>query len=128
LNADLKNAKELINTKEKMNRKLRESIKKGVRDHGVRNVTIRNFNLDKEISKEEVIHERLDINTKVMYASMIPVQDMVDSISSKRSCSHENPRLKNAELTGELLEAYKQKRELLQELQQANRIIGDLNS
>ena len=42
-----------------------------------------------------------------MYASMLPIQDVVESETSRRSYSQENPKLKNAELTGELLEAYK---------------------
>jgi hypothetical protein len=41
----------------------------------VKNVTMRNFNPDlvKELSKEEVVKEKLDINTRVMYASMLPI-------------------------------------------------------
>ena len=70
---------------------------------------MRNFNPDlaKESSKNEQVTERLDINTRVRYASMLPISDFIDSSSSKRSASQENPRIKNAELTGELLEAYK---------------------
>ena len=75
----------------------------------VKNVTMRNFNPDlvKDLSKEEVVQEKLDINTRVMYASMLPIQDVIESETSRRSYSQENPKLKNAELTGELLEAYK---------------------
>jgi hypothetical protein len=42
-----------------------------------------------------------------MYASQIPITDIMESQSSKRSASQDGPKLKNAELTGELLEAYK---------------------
>ena len=69
----------------------------------IKNVTMRNFNPDlviNELSKEEVLQEKLDINTRVMYASMLPIQDVIESENSRRSASQENPKLKNAELTG----------------------------
>lgn len=70
---------------------------------------MRNFNPDfgRENSKEEVVKEKLDINTRVMYASMLPIQDIIESETSKRSFSQDCPKEKTAELTGELLETYK---------------------